>query len=148
MNIGFILFDDVTQLDAMGPLQFLSRMPDAQTVTIAKSLAPVKTDCPVCLIPTHSFDTAPNLDLLCITGGGVTAGIDFALTVIAAIKGDDVSQSLQLGLEYNPEPPFSSGSPSSAPSRITKRLTDFYQEPVSSMRDVLENYNGSGKVTP
>jgi transcriptional regulator GlxA family with amidase domain len=41
-----------------------------------------------------------------ITGGGVTAGIDFALTVLAELGGADVAQSLQLGLEYAPSPPL------------------------------------------
>jgi transcriptional regulator GlxA family with amidase domain len=46
-----------------------------------------------------------------ITGGGVTAGIDFALTVLAEIVGEDVAKGVQLGLEYAPAPPFNSGRP-------------------------------------
>jgi len=46
-----------------------------------------------------------------ITGGGVTAGIDFALTVLAEIAGEKVAQTVQLGLEYAPSPPFNSGRP-------------------------------------
>lgn len=46
-----------------------------------------------------------------ITGGGVTAGIDFALTVVAEVAGEPFAQYLQLGLEYAPEPPFNCGSP-------------------------------------
>jgi transcriptional regulator GlxA family with amidase domain len=53
-----------------------------------------------------------------ITGGGVTAGIDFALTVVAEIAGVRFAQGLQLGLEYAPAPPFSSGSPETAPAEI------------------------------
>jgi len=49
-----------------------------------------------------------------ITGGGVTAGIDFALTLIAHVSGDAVAQALQLGLEYDPAPPFDTGSPEKA----------------------------------
>ena len=49
-----------------------------------------------------------------ITGGGVTAGIDFALTVIAELWGERVARGVQLGLEYDPEPPFAAGSPRSA----------------------------------
>jgi cyclohexyl-isocyanide hydratase len=49
-----------------------------------------------------------------ITGGGVTAGIDFALTLIAHVSGDGVAQALQLGLEYDPAPPFDTGSPDKA----------------------------------
>jgi cyclohexyl-isocyanide hydratase len=46
-----------------------------------------------------------------ITGGGVTAGIDMALTVLAEIAGADYAQAVQLSLEYAPEPPFDSGRP-------------------------------------
>jgi cyclohexyl-isocyanide hydratase len=53
-----------------------------------------------------------------ITGGGVTAGIDFALTVVAEIAGDAFAQGLKLGLEYAPAPPFNAGSPASAPPMI------------------------------
>lgn len=49
-----------------------------------------------------------------ITGGGVTAGIDMALTVIAEIAGVDYAQAVQLSLEYAPEPPFDSGQPERA----------------------------------
>lgn len=50
-----------------------------------------------------------------ITGGGVTAGIDFALTVVAEIAGEEFARTLQLGLEYAPAPPFDSGDPKTAP---------------------------------
>ncbi|MGO8738420.1 DJ-1/PfpI family protein [Rhodoblastus sp.] len=53
-----------------------------------------------------------------ITGGGVTAGIDFALTVLAEIAGENVAQTIQLGLEYAPAPPFESGTPETAPPEI------------------------------
>ena len=46
-----------------------------------------------------------------ITGGGVTAGIDFALRVAAELAGEEVAKAIQLGLEYNPAPPFRSGHP-------------------------------------
>jgi cyclohexyl-isocyanide hydratase len=49
-----------------------------------------------------------------VTGGGVTAGIDFALALTAAIRGEDHARAVQLGLEYNPAPPFDSGSPETA----------------------------------
>ncbi len=52
------------------------------------------------------------------TGGGVTAGIDFALTLIAEIAGDDFAQTLQLGMEYAPAPPFTAGRPETAPPAI------------------------------
>jgi transcriptional regulator GlxA family with amidase domain len=49
------------------------------------------------------------------TGGGVTAGIDFALTLAAEIAGDAFAQGLQLGLEYAPAPPYRAGRPETAP---------------------------------
>jgi len=53
-----------------------------------------------------------------ITGGGVTAGIDMALTVMAEIAGDAYAQTIQLALEYAPAPPFDSGTPNRAEPEI------------------------------
>jgi putative intracellular protease/amidase len=53
-----------------------------------------------------------------ITGGGVTAGIDFALVVAAEIGGDALAQSLQLAIEYAPAPPFDAGRPETAPPGV------------------------------
>lgn len=184
MNIGFVLFPNVTQLDFTGPLQVLHRMPGATTHILAKSLAPVPSDCGLGLVPTGTFQDSPPLDMICvpggfgvsqamadaetvafvrragaqakyvtsvctgafvlgaagllqgkratthwayhallsevgaiptkarvvqdgnvITGGGVTAGIDFALEVIATIAGAEAARRIQLALEYDPSPP-------------------------------------------
>jgi cyclohexyl-isocyanide hydratase len=54
----------------------------------------------------------------------VTAGIDFGLTLLAEIAGDEVAQAVQLGLEYDPQPPFQSGSPEKAgPERVARVRT-------------------------
>ncbi len=53
-----------------------------------------------------------------ITGGGVTAGIDFALTVAAELAGANVTQALQLSIEYAPAPPFDAGRPETAPADV------------------------------
>jgi putative intracellular protease/amidase len=53
-----------------------------------------------------------------ITGGGVTAGIDFALTVAAEIAGEKTAQAIQLGIEYAPAPPFNAGQPETAPPEV------------------------------
>jgi len=53
-----------------------------------------------------------------ITGGGVTAGLDFAFTVLAELAGDTYAQAVQLGLEYAPQPPFDAGRPESAPPAV------------------------------
>jgi cyclohexyl-isocyanide hydratase len=56
-----------------------------------------------------------------ITGGGVTAGIDFALSVIEEVRGADEAKAVQLAYEYAPQPPFDSGTPSNASSDTMKR---------------------------
>jgi cyclohexyl-isocyanide hydratase len=53
-----------------------------------------------------------------MTGGGVTAGIDFALTLVAELAGVETAQRIQLALEYAPEPPFDAGTPTSAPTEV------------------------------
>jgi putative intracellular protease/amidase len=53
-----------------------------------------------------------------ITGGGVTAGIDFALVVAAELAGDEMAQAIQLGIEYAPAPPFNAGRPETAPPAV------------------------------
>jgi hypothetical protein len=55
-------------------------------------------------------------------GGGVAAGIDFGLTLLAEIAGEDVAKSVQLGLEYDPQPPFQSGSPEKAGAERTAKV--------------------------
>ena len=60
-----------------------------------------------------------------VTGGGVTAGIDFALTLVAEIAGDDYAQGLQLALEYAPAPPFNAGRPETAPPEVLARIQAF-----------------------
>jgi cyclohexyl-isocyanide hydratase len=57
-----------------------------------------------------------------ITGGGVTAGIDFGLTVVAKLWGDELAQMIQLGLEYNPQPPFNAGSLGTAPAQVGEKM--------------------------
>lgn len=56
------------------------------------------------------------------TGGGVTAGIDVALRVAAEIGGAELAKLIQLGIEYDPEPPFDAGTPRKAGEELTKRL--------------------------
>jgi putative intracellular protease/amidase len=57
-----------------------------------------------------------------VTGAGVSAGIDMALTLAGRIGGDRVAQSIQLGIEYDPQPPYDAGSPAKAPKEIVDRL--------------------------
>lgn len=60
-----------------------------------------------------------------VTAAGVSAGIDMALTVAALIAGDAMAQTIQLGLEYDPQPPFDTGSPAKAPGAIHAPLSDW-----------------------
>ena len=68
-NIGFVIFPQLTQLDFTGPLQVLAKVPQAATHIIAKSEAPVPSDCGLSLVPTRTFATSPKLDLICVPGG-------------------------------------------------------------------------------
>src|SRR5215472_1565901 len=60
-----------------------------------------------------------------ISGGGVTAGIDFGLTVLAKLRGEDAAKLTQLALEYDPEPPFNAGSPKTAGPAIVEQTRNF-----------------------
>ncbi|WP_428407802.1 DJ-1/PfpI family protein [Hyphococcus sp.] len=217
MNITFLLFSNLTQLDFTGPLQVLSRLPGAQVALAAKHKAPVATDTALTLNPTHDFTDCPPTDLLCIpggfgvddamqdaetiafvkregaraqyvtsvctgalilgaagllkgkkatthwayhselksvgaepvkarvvrdgnlfTGGGVTAGIDFAFTLAAEIAGEEVAKAIQLGLEYDPAPPFLAGSPDKAAPPALKSQQERYAPRLAAFREALE----------
>jgi cyclohexyl-isocyanide hydratase len=69
------------------------------------------------------FGAIPTKTRVCVdrnrvTGGGVTAGIDFALTLVSIMIDRATAEAIQLGLEYNPAPPFNSGSPDTAPPEV------------------------------
>ena len=55
-----------------------------------------------------------------ITAAGVSSGIDMALTLAARVAGDEIAQAIQLGIEYDPQPPFDSGSVAKAPEAVYK----------------------------
>jgi cyclohexyl-isocyanide hydratase len=201
VQIGILLYPNVTQLDATGPAQVLSRVPGAKLHMIWKTRDPVPTDAGFSIVPTTTFADCPQLDVICvpggggqvevmvdaealeflrkqaakaryvtsvctgslilgaagllkgyksachwawrdmlkdfgatpvaervvrdrnrISGGGVTAGIDFGLTVAAELAGEEVAKSIQLVLEYDPQPPFDSGSPEKAGPERVKRI--------------------------
>jgi cyclohexyl-isocyanide hydratase len=70
-----------------------------------------------------AFGATPTRTRVCVdrnrmTGGGVTAGIDFALTLVSLMRDRQTAEAIQLRLEYNPAPPFNSGSPDTAPPEI------------------------------
>jgi cyclohexyl-isocyanide hydratase len=217
-NVGFVIFPDLTQLDLTGPLQVLARLPQSTTHIIAKSEAPVPSDCGLSLVPTRTFANCPPLDLICIPGGvsgvvgaigdretiefvrlqassakyvtsvctgafvlgvagllkgrrvtthwaytdllslvgakyekarvvkdgnvitagGVTSGIDFGLSVIAEIAGETTAQAIQLGIEYDPAPPFDSGHPDRAPAGVKSALSGRYEKANLALRTGIE----------
>jgi cyclohexyl-isocyanide hydratase len=217
-NVGFVIFPNLTQLDLTGPLQVLARLPESTTHIIAKSQAPVPSDCGLGLVPSHTFANCPPLDLICIPGGvsgvigaitdretiefvrrqaggaryvtsvctgafilgvagllkgrrvtthwaytdllslvgatyekarvvkdgnvitagGVTSGIDFGLSVIAEIAGEPTAHAIQLGIEYDPAPPFDSGHPDRAPAAVKSAVSGRYAKANSALRAGLE----------
>jgi cyclohexyl-isocyanide hydratase len=72
-----------------------------------------------------------------VTGGGVTAGIDFALTLVSIMVDRRLAEAIQLRLEYNPAPPFNAGSPDTAPAEVLA-LIQARMAPTQPSR--IENY--------
>jgi cyclohexyl-isocyanide hydratase len=197
LDIGFLLFPRLTQLDLTGPYEVFSRLPGARVRLVWKALEPVRADTGLGMLPDTALAECPPLDLVCVpggpgvaalmedgevldflrrqaagaryvtsvctgalvlgaagllrgkratthwashdflsalgatpaegrvvrdgnlfTGGGVTAGIDFALAIAAEVAGPDAAQAIQLQIEYAPAPPFSAGTPDTAPAGV------------------------------
>ena len=217
-NVGFVIFPEVTQLDFTGPLQVLTGLPQSAIHIVAKSEGPVASDTALRLLPTHSFATCPQLDLICIPGGsegvagamvdrntiafvrgqasgakyvtsvctgafvlgvagllkgrratthwayadllplvgathekarvvkdgnvvtagGVTSGIDFGLSIVAEIAGEATARRIQLGMEYDPAPPFDSGHPDRAPDLKFAMLSGRYDAFRATYRAGIE----------
>jgi cyclohexyl-isocyanide hydratase len=74
------------------------------------------------ILGTEPVEERVVIDRTRITGGGVAAGVDFAFTIIAEIWGEDLAQLIQLGSEYDPRPPFQTGSPRTAPPELMTRF--------------------------
>ncbi|HMH48414.1 MAG TPA: DJ-1/PfpI family protein [Solirubrobacteraceae bacterium] len=198
MNIAIPVFHGLTALDAVGPYEVLSRLPDASVRFVAGERGPVRTENGMlALVADLTFDDLINPDVVVVPGGhitrellsnaqllgwlrrahqssqwttsvctgslllaaagivdgldatshwlaldtlprygahpvsqrvveqgkvitaaGVSAGIDMALTLAGHIAGEQTAQAIQLSIEYDPEPPFESGSPAKAPKEI------------------------------
>jgi putative intracellular protease/amidase len=67
-----------------------------------------------------------------VTAAGVSSGIDMALTLVARIAGDELAQTIQLGIEYDPQPPFRAGSPQTAPPHIVEGLRKRMRERLAA----------------
>ncbi|HEX5170110.1 MAG TPA: DJ-1/PfpI family protein [Cyclobacteriaceae bacterium] len=81
------------------------------------------------------------LDENIITGAGVTAGIDFGLALVAHIVGDNVAKLVQLMLEYDPAPPFNSGSPRIADENILQRAVELTSPVYEDRVKIIEGLN-------
>ena len=73
-----------------------------------------------------------------ITAGGVTSGIDFGLSVVAEIAGEETAHAIQLGIEYDPAPPFDSGHPDRAPNLAENLVARRYGRLAAAFRADLE----------
>jgi putative intracellular protease/amidase len=202
MEIAILIYPRFTALDAVGPYEVLSRLPDAKVTFVAEHAEPKRTDTgQLTLVVGATLNELPHPDIVLVPGGpgqaelmddgpvhewlrsadatstwttsvctgslilaaagllagkratsnwqaiedlralgadavservvfdgklatsaGVTAGIDMALSLAARIAGEQVAQAIQLGLEYDPHPPFDAGSPEKAPSEIVEAV--------------------------
>lgn len=197
IEIGFLLFPRLTQLDMTGPFEVLARVPEAKVRLLWKTAGPVTADTGISLVADTALADCPKLDVLVVpggpgvgalmedeevlaflraqapglrflgsvctgalvlgaagllrgkratthwashdflatlgatpvqarvvrdgslmTGGGVTAGIDFGLEMAAALSDRTTAESIQLHIEYAPAPPFASGTPDAAPPAV------------------------------
>jgi cyclohexyl-isocyanide hydratase len=80
-----------------------------------------------------------------ITGGGVTAGIDFGLVLLAKLCGDDVAKVTQLAMEYDPEPPFQAGSPKTAGPALTQQVRDYLESADLEIRQAAAEISSMNK---
>ncbi len=77
-----------------------------------------------------------------ITAAGVSAGIDMALRLVQLMHGDEAAQAIQLGIEYDPDPPFNTGSPDKAPPAIVEAVTAAF----SAVEAALAAATGPGRA--
>jgi cyclohexyl-isocyanide hydratase len=72
------------------------------------------------------------------TGAGVTAGIDFALSIVAELAGDLTAKAIQLGIEYDPMPPFNTGSPEKSPPDVRAIVEARYEDRIPAFESALQ----------
>lgn len=77
-----------------------------------------------------------------ITGGGVTAGIDIALNIVADLRGPDVAKMIQLAIEYAPAPPFNSGRPETASPETVAAVKQLFAGFAAQRREAIEILTG------
>src|SRR5687768_12620955 len=76
IRVGIVLFPNVTQLDITGPYEVFARMPSTRVHLVAATLAAVRSEHGLTIVPDVTFDTAPSLDVICLPGG---VGINVAM---------------------------------------------------------------------
>jgi cyclohexyl-isocyanide hydratase len=79
-----------------------------------------------------------------ITAGGVTAGIDFGLAVVAELVGRAEAEAIQLGLEYAPEPPFTAGTPEEAPAAVLATVRERLASTRKAREAIVTKLTASG----
>jgi cyclohexyl-isocyanide hydratase len=79
-----------------------------------------------------------------ITGGGVTAGIDIALSIVNDLAGAKAAQMVQLMIEYAPAPPFNSGRPETAPQEIVDEVRNRFAAFATARKQAIEKMAGAG----
>jgi len=79
-----------------------------------------------------------------ITAGGVTAGIDFGLAVVAELVGREHAEAIQLALEYAPQPPFNSGTPEEAPASVLATVKDRLAATRKAREAIINQLTASG----
>ncbi len=80
------------------------------------------------------------------TSGGVTSGIDFAFRIVAELAGPEVAQAIQLGIEYDPSPPFDAGHPDKAPEATAALMVQRNEMAHMGIQQGLEKLANLGKV--
>jgi putative intracellular protease/amidase len=78
-----------------------------------------------------------------ITGGGVTAGIDIALTIVADLAGEEAAKTIQLAIEYAPAPPFNCGRPETADERIVENVKQLFSRFAEQRREAIAALTGA-----
>jgi cyclohexyl-isocyanide hydratase len=73
------------------------------------------------------------------TSGGVTAGIDFAFSIVAELAGPEVARAIQLGIEYDPSPPFASGHPEKASEAAAALMVHRNEKAHTGIRHALDH---------
>ena len=148
MRIAIPLYDRFTALDAVGPYEVLSRLPGATVHFVADEPGMKRTETGMLgLSADLALEELPDPEIVVVPGGyGTRALLDDeqfvgwvrrahetsewttsvctgSLVLAAHVAGDDVAKAIQLGIEYDPEPPFDSGSPSKAGAEIVELVT-------------------------